>query len=186
MSIGLYDMGKRKLESYTEREVVSHWFEGSDEGTYCFTVMDDSASSHLATDTIEGPANRDSTIGDKAPWACVASGRGRGTANVDQLHGQTSPGTYGNGNRLPEPARGEQTQRGTVSACSWTTETGHVQPVRPTLAAEAIRWLEPSQSEDTEPRGDPVGPSVEGDDSENNATVEAFWALLKRAGYEEI
>ena len=34
--------------------------------------------------------------------------------------------------------------------------------------------------------GDPAGLSIGGDNPENNATVEAFWALLKRAGYEEI
>ena len=84
MSIGLYDMGKRKRDILTVREVVSNWPEANDEGVDCFTEVDDSASNHVATDTIEGTANRDPTTGDTAPGACVDSGRGRGTANIDQ------------------------------------------------------------------------------------------------------
>lgn len=59
MSIGLYDMAKRKRDIFTVREVVPNWFEASEGNTEYFEVVGDSASNYVATDTGEEATNRD-------------------------------------------------------------------------------------------------------------------------------
>ena len=147
MSIGLYDMAKRKRDIFTVREAVPNWFEASEGNTEYFEVVGDLASNYVATDTGEEAANRDPLPCDTALGACVANGRGRKAANGDQLLGSVLSGVYVASKRLLEPVSQGQSQWGATATSSWdigtryAPETSNAQPFRPTLAVEAIGWL---------------------------------------------
>lgn len=52
--------------------------------------------------------------------------------------------------------------------------------------AEAINWLGIAPAGGPEVTNNPVEVSAEGSEHEENTAVNAFWALLKQAGYEEL
>ena len=165
-------MDKWKRDVFTVREVVLNWFEASEE------VSESSGSGYVSA---ENPEDR---LKDQK------------AANGDQIPRSTSDDSYVELPPRQEVAPRVQSTSATSAAPSWVEPAGRGVANQATTSStvhsgsswstEAIGWLGVAKVSSPEVTNNTEAVPAEDLEERHNQTLNAFWELSKRAGYEEI
>ena len=190
----LGDMGKRKRDAFTTLESVPDWLESSEETPRPFEGEDDPASLYVADGQSKEAVNWNQIyvadgqskeavdgnqiyVADKeantiANWdqTYVAEEKPRGTADWNHSYAATSSGDL-------------QANEGS-GADTEVTGTSREGQSQPTLAAAAVEWLEAAKTPVTGEGSQPELALAEESNIREHQALNAFWALLRQAGYE--
>lgn len=174
----LGDMGKRKRDAFTALESVPDWLESSEETPRPFEGEDDPTSLYVADGQSKEAVNGNQIyVADKeantiANWdqTYVAEEKPRGTADWNHLYAATSSGDL-------------QANEGS-GADTEVTGTSREGQSQPTLAAAAVEWLEAAKTPVTGEGSQPELALAEESNIREHQALNAFWALLRQAGYE--
>ena len=165
-------MAKWKRDVFTVREAVPNWFEASEE------------------------VNEPSEVGCVSAEIHEDGSTGQEVANKGQIPRATLDETYVELPTRQEIAHRVQSADATSAAPSWVepegrgvasqATTGSTSQFGSTWSTEAIGWLGAAKALSPEVTNSTRAVPAEGSEERHNQTLNAFWDLLKRAGYEEL
>ena len=165
-------MAKRKRDILTLREVVPNRFDGQ-EGA---NGRSEEGSTSTAAEGVQ-------STGPVTGYGAEATGTVPTNVHVDSPTRQAANTEY-RSHWATSAATGETSPWAGMVTKSATA--GKEAQSDNTWAAEVEGWLAAVKTPRAEGSASPVGVPAEGPVERHNQPVDAFWALLKQAGYEEV